>query len=211
MADPSAHGPVPRVSWRAASVVAVCVLAGLAGLAIYLRHDRAARFAVCPSGLDPGPRARGGPFDLTNPRGEHVTDAALLARGALLVSFGRTGAAGTATVVRRNLAATGVLDGHEGRATPVFVTLDPAQDTAQTLAAFAAGLPPGLVALRGPKASVDRLAASFGLEGEVAAASSAPPSFLVLPGYGAVARFPAGLDALQLVVDARCFIAAAQR
>lgn len=105
--------------------------------------------------------ALGAPFTLTDQRGDAVSERDLRGRPVLLFfGYSRCG-----EPCERALGAIArALDelGPEGRAvTPVFVTLDPAYDTAARLEAYAAKFDPRLVALTGSEEAIGELADSY--------------------------------------------------
>ncbi len=91
------------------------------------------------------------------------------AGGPALILFGATRSG--ASVEEALRAMLGALDQlGDPRATPLFVTLDPAEDSSERLGAYAANLDQRLVALTGPPSEIDALARSY----RIAAVRSAP-------------------------------------
>jgi len=184
MADPEAGGasaPIfPR--WLVLGAAAL-LLAALGLFAAWQRQERAALFAACPEAARVGARTLGGPFELRDAGGTRVTDAELLAKGAMLVSFGDGARAA------RNGAAARALAGRGLSVTAVSIGPGPA--------------PEGVLGLSGPAAAMERVAAAYGAE------DAAGASFLVVPGRGTVARFPDAPDPQALAAQAECFLIAA--
>ncbi len=97
----------------------------------------AKRFEACVSGGVVG-GAIGGPFELTNHKGEMVTDVDVLDQPAL-VYFGYTFCPDVCPMdVARNVVAVEILAESGLQVKPVFVTIDPVRDTVDYLADFVA-------------------------------------------------------------------------
>jgi protein SCO1/2 len=109
----------------------------------------------------------GGPFELVDQHGVTRTDADF--RGSyLLVYFGYTYCPDlcptTLIEMEEALERLAVTDPRKAaRVVPMLVTVDPARDTPDVLAAYAEGFHPRLVALTGTKKALDRMGRKYGV------------------------------------------------
>ena len=110
----------------------------------------------------------GAPFALIDQTGAPRGSEDFTGGPALLVFGATRSGAGVEEALRAMLGALDRLG--DPRATPVFVTLDPAEDSIERLGAYAATLDQRLVALTGPPSEIDVLASSY----RIAAVRSAP-------------------------------------
>ena len=103
----------------------------------------------------------GGPFTLTDQYGERRSLADF--RGKLVVLyFGYTFCADVCPTDLYAIARLIELLGKDGdRLQPVFVTLDPARDTAELLRSYVASFHPRFVALRGVEKEIRRVATAY--------------------------------------------------
>ncbi len=135
---------------RLAAVLAVAAVAGLA--LIVMRPEPPQR---------EGPPTIGGPFTLVNHSGETVTDTDFHGR-FLLVFFGYTYCPDICPTTQTTI--THALDrlGPDGdKVTPVFVSVDPEQDTPEYLREYLAYFHPRLVGLSGTPAQVAAAAEAY--------------------------------------------------
>ncbi len=101
----------------------------------------------------------GGPFSLTNTRGEKVTEADFLGK-PMLVYFGYSYCPDVCPYALQIMAsALDTLGPGKGRITPVFISVDPKRDTPESLAQYvsSSSFPDGLVGLTG---TADEVAAA---------------------------------------------------
>jgi protein SCO1/2 len=109
----------------------------------------------------------GGPFELVDQHGVARTDADF--RGSyLLVYFGYTYCPDlcptTLIEMEDALDRLAAADpAKAARVVPMFVTVDPARDTPEVLASYAAGFHPRLVALTGSQKALDRMGRRYGV------------------------------------------------
>jgi protein SCO1/2 len=140
------------------AALGVC-LAGGAALGHEVEKRPAARPvpALAAAPAEPFPFAIGGAFELVDHRGRAVTDRDF--RGApMLVFFGYAGCGRICPVgLKRMVEALDLLGAAGARVQPVLVTVDPAHDTAEALAAYVPSVHPRLVGLTG---SAEQLAAA---------------------------------------------------
>lgn len=114
-----------------------------------------------PAGETGGQVAIGGPFSLIDQHGRTVTDQSLRGR-YLLIYFGYTFCPDVCPTELQ--AMSHALDelGPEGeKVTPVFVTVDPARDTAEQLAGYAEHFHPRLLALTGSEQQIADAARAY--------------------------------------------------
>lgn len=114
-----------------------------------------------PALIQTGDATFGGPFELTAHTGERVRSEDLLEEPALIY-FGYTWCPDVCPIDSQTLVEAAALLEAEGHmVTPVFVTVDPARDTPETLAAFAEAMHPRLLALTGTEAEIRAVADAF--------------------------------------------------
>ena len=124
----------------------------------------------------------GGPFDLVDQHGTTRTDADF--RGSyLLVYFGYTYCPDLCPTTLLEMAEA--IDALAERApekaarvVPLFVTVDPARDTQEVLAAYAEGFHPRLVALTGTPKAIDKMGRKYGVR-HARAPGRGPDDYLV--------------------------------
>ena len=141
--------------------VAAIALAALLGWQGYraLQSQSADAFAECRSGAVAGGEI-GGPFTLTDTKGNAVTDATLLAKPALIY-FGYASCPDVCPLDNaRNTEAVALLAAQGLDVTPVFITVDPTRDTQAVLADYAENFE-GLLALTGSQAQTDAAAKTY--------------------------------------------------
>ena len=103
----------------------------------------------------------GGPFALTDQRGERVTDVDL--RGHyLLIYFGYTYCPDVCPTELQDMArALDLLGDKASRVTPVFITIDPARDRVAVMADYVAHFHPRLIGLTGTDAEIAQAAKAY--------------------------------------------------
>jgi protein SCO1/2 len=120
----------------------------------------AKRFEDCVSGGVVG-GAIGGPFELTNHKGEMVTDVDVLDQPAL-VYFGYTFCPDVCPMdVARNVVAVEILAESGLQVKPVFITIDPVRDTVGYLADFVANNHSDMIGLTGTAEQVAKAARAY--------------------------------------------------
>ena len=103
----------------------------------------------------------GGPFILTNHRGETVTDASYRGR-FMLVYFGYTFCPDVCPTELANMAtALEHLGKRADRIQPLFITVDPARDTARMLAGYVSHFHPQMQGLTGTPAQIKQVAKAY--------------------------------------------------
>ena len=142
-------------------IVAGLALAGLIGVTAFwsMLRDDAGTFAACRSGAVAGDL--GGPFTLVNAAGQTVTDADIVTEPVLLY-FGYSFCPDICPFdVARNALAVDLLAERGIDVTPVFVSVDPARDTPETVGAYAQAMHPDMIGLTGTPEQVKAAADAF--------------------------------------------------
>lgn len=202
---------------RISAIIAVAAtMVFLGGLLGFIYWSRAGDpLAACRQGMAAGDL--GGPFTLQDTAGREVTDRSLFTRPTLLY-FGFASCPDICPMDNaRNVAAVDILQEQGFDVQPAFVSVDPARDTPEVLAALAANLHPDMVALTGTEAQVAQAAQAFRVvyrleppeDDGFYLVSHTSMTYLMLPG-GAFADF-FRRDAAPEDVAARtaCFLEAA--
>lgn len=143
------------------AALAVC----LSGGGVALGHDEEKQQAVGPAVAavpdTPFPFKIGGPFELTDHRGRPVTDRDFRGR-PMLVFFGYANCERICPVgLKRMVEAIDLLGEAGQKIQPVLITVDPARDSAATLAAYLPTLHPRLVGLTGSPAQLAAAAKAY--------------------------------------------------
>jgi len=122
----------------------------------------------------------GGPFTLTDARtGATVTDASYRGRW-MLVYFGYTFCPDICpTDLQKMVAALTTAGAASTRITPIFITVDPARDSAVPLARYVGLFSPKLVGLTGDQAQIDAVVRAYRVFVEKAPPASAGAPYLV--------------------------------
>lgn len=199
-----------------AAVAGAVALAGVAGMALAPRFGAADPFAPCRDGQVAGGDI-GGPFTLVNGAGETVTEAEVFARPSILY-FGYTSCADVCPLdVARNAQAVDLLEERGIEAAPVFVSVDPARDTAEAVGAYAENFHDRMIALTGSPEQVDAAAKAYRVyyavqddDPEYYSVQHTVFSYLVLPEVGFV-DFVDQEESPEAVADRlQCFVEAAK-
>jgi protein SCO1/2 len=133
----------------------------LSAVAILALLGTLAWYQFTPQLRGEGDALIGGPFTLINQHGETVTDESL--RGQyLLIYFGYTYCPDVCpTELQAMSQAVDQLGADGAKVTPVFITVDPARDTAEQLAAYAPNFHPRLLALTGSAQQIADVAGAY--------------------------------------------------
>ena len=195
--------------------VAGIALAALLGWQGYraLQSQSADAFAECRSGAVAGGEI-GGPFTLTDTKGNAVTDATLLAKPALIY-FGYASCPDVCPLDNaRNTEAVALLAAQGLDVTPVFITVDPTRDTQAVLADYAENFE-GLLALTGSQAQTDAAAKTYKVYFQMPEkrdpgymVDHTTMTYLMLPKVGFVDFFQRDATAQDMADKTACFLKA---
>ena len=140
----------------------VLIFAALGAAAIFLALKEP-EGPVSPAAVNLGGAEIGGPFTLTDQTGERVTSAEVI-DGPALVYFGYTYCPDICPVdVAVMASATELLAERGIEVTPVFITIDPARDTPESLAQYADAMHSDMVALTGSAEDIAAAAKAYGV------------------------------------------------
>jgi protein SCO1 len=139
---------------RVTTLVALLLIAAIAVLLAF-------REAGPPGEGGYGTPLIGGSFTLTDQGGKSRSDAEF--RGKLmLVYFGFTHCPDVCPLdLQKMTLAMGKLGDKADQVVPIFVTVDPARDTPDTMRDFVANFDPRIVALTGEKTAIDQLVKDY--------------------------------------------------
>ena len=195
--------------------VAAIALAALLGWQGYraLQSQSADAFAECRSGAVAGGEI-GGPFTLTDTKGNAVPDATLLAKPALIY-FGYASCPDVCPLDNaRNTEAVALLAAQGLDVTPVFITVDPTRDTQAVLADYAENFE-GLLALTGSQAQTDAAAKTYKVYFQMTEkrdpgymVDHTTMTYLMLPKVGFVDFFQRDATAQDMADKTACFLKA---
>lgn len=120
------------------------------------------RFAQCRAAkLAGGAMSLGGPLDLVDQTGRAVTETDVIT-GPTLLYFGYTFCPDVCPFDTADMAmATEILDERGIEVTPVFITIDPARDSPESLSDFVGALHPRMLGLTGTPEQVDAAAKAW--------------------------------------------------
>jgi cytochrome oxidase Cu insertion factor (SCO1/SenC/PrrC family) len=114
-----------------------------------------------PSATQTGRALIGGPFTLTNQKGERVTEETF--RGKyMLISFGYTSCPDVCPAELQLMAnAMDLLGAKSEKVTPIFITVDPERDTVPHIAAYVENFHPRMVGLTGSAEEIKAAASAY--------------------------------------------------
>ena len=195
-----------------AAAIALAALLGWQGYRA-LQSQSADAFAECRSGAVAGGEI-GGPFTLTDTKGNAVTDATLLAKPALIY-FGYASCPDVCPLDNaRNTEAVALLAAQGLDVTPVFITVDPTRDTQAVLADYAENFE-GLLALTGSQAQTDAAAKTYKVYFQMPEkrdpgymVDHTTMTYLMLPKVGFVDFFQRDATAQDMADKTACFLKA---
>jgi len=207
-----------RKGWIGAAAVAAAAVAGLAVAGVQiLGRGGEPRFAACTEGQVAGGDI-GGPFTLVDGQGRTVSDEDVITEPSLIY-FGYTFCPDVCPLdVARNAAAVDVLAERGIEVTPVFISVDPARDTPDVVAEFAAAMHPDMVGLTGSPEQVDAAARAYRVYYNAQGDGSEDPyylvdhssfTYLVLPDHGFVDFFRREMAPEAMADTVECLVSAA--
>lgn len=195
----------------ALAAAAVVGLLGGSALYVFLKSDDDA-FAQCRSG-QVGGGSIGGPFTLVDGTGATVTDADVLTKPSL-VYFGYTFCPDVCPLDnQRNAEAVDILEEQGFDVNPVFISIDPARDTPEVVADFAANLHPKMIGLTGTEEQVKAASQAYKTyyrkqdgDDEFYLVDHSTFTYLMLPGIGFADFFKREETADQMASRVACFV-----
>lgn len=200
------------------AVLGAAAVAGMLGASLYFATlgAPADRFADCrASQVSGGSGSIGGSFTLTDQTGKQVTDKEVFTRPSLLY-FGYTFCPDVCPMDNaRNAETVDLLERQGIEATPVFISVDPARDTPEVLAEFAAVMHPRMIALSGTAEQVKTASQAYKTyykindpEEEFYLVDHSTFTYLVLPETGFVEFFRREATPEEMAKTTACFVAA---
>ncbi|MFD2173048.1 SCO family protein [Rhodobacter lacus] len=151
------------VSAKTAAVGGALTLAVLLGASWYLTIGKGPEdpLAECRVGATAGTTRIGGPFTLTSETGATVTEKEVIS-GPSLVYFGYTWCPDVCPIdSTRNAAAADLLAARGYQVTPVFISVDVARDTPESLREFTDLMSPKMVGLTGTQEQIDAVIRAY--------------------------------------------------
>jgi cytochrome oxidase Cu insertion factor (SCO1/SenC/PrrC family) len=143
-----------------ASIIAGLLLGGITAILVF-PEARNALFGSAGPTTTSGKALIGGPFALTDQHGKKVTDADFRGR-YMLVFFGFTNCPDICPAGLQLIsAAMDKLGDKAAKIVPIFISVDPARDTPEKLAAYAKNFDDRLVALTGTPEEVAAVAKAY--------------------------------------------------
>ena len=189
------------------------MLGGTAGY-IWLGSASDDPLAKCRAGQVAG-GSIGGRFTLVDQTGATVTDKQVLATPSL-VYFGYTFCPDVCPLDNaRNAEVADLLQEKGLQVTPVFITVDPARDTPDVMAEYAAAIHPRMIALTGTADQVKQASLAYKTyfkqqpaEDEFYLMDHSTFTYLMLPNLGFVEFFDRDTPAEKMAEQTACFIEA---
>ncbi|WP_294924729.1 SCO family protein [uncultured Paracoccus sp.] len=166
--------------------------------------------SVVAGGMD----AFGGPFTLTDQRGERVTDRQVFDKPSLLY-FGYTYCPDVCPLdAARNAEAVDLLEEDGIEVTPVMVSVDPARDTPEVLADFAEMFHPRMIGLTGTREEIADVAKSWRTiyrvndqdDPDYYLVDHMTQTYLVMPGTQTVEFFSRDTEPQEMAEQVACFV-----
>lgn len=195
---------------KIALIVTATVIAGIAAAAVIMLTRSDPRVPLSPAMLNIEGADIGGPFTLVARGGREVTDKDVIDRPSLLY-FGYTFCPDVCPVDVQAMADTvDVLADRGVEVTPVFITVDPARDTAEELAIYAEAMHPRMIALTGSDEQIAAAATAYRViyKRQDVAGSAAGYlmqhtnfTYLVHPEHGLIAMFRSGFPPEDIASD----------
>ena len=132
-----------------------------------------------PMATQSGKALIGGPFALTNQKGERVTDETF--RGKyMLVSFGYTFCPDVCPAELQLMSnAVDLLGAKAEKVTPIFITIDPERDTVPQIAGYVENFHPRMVGLTGTPEEIKEAASAYRVYYAKAEGASAASGYLM--------------------------------
>lgn len=206
-------------TYALASVALIGALMAGTGAAIYLASAGGDdEFAQCRQGVVAGGAGTiGGPFELVTETGVAVTDADVITEPTLMY-FGYTFCPDVCPLDSvRNAEAIDILDETGHNVLPVFVTVDPARDTPEVMAAFTDNVHERMLGLTGTPEQTHAAASAYRVYYQNHDDGTDPYylvdhtafTYLMLPDVGFVDFFNRDTTPTDMAARTACFIDAA--
>jgi len=159
----------------------------------------------------------GGPFTLINAGGARVTDVDVITEPTL-VYFGYTFCPDVCPLdVARNAAAVDILAEQGVSATPLFITIDPARDTAAILRDYTDNFHPKMIGLTGSDAQIAAASRAYGTfyqkqgdDRDYYLMQHSTFTYLMLPQTGFADLFRRDATPAQVAERTACLVAASR-
>jgi protein SCO1/2 len=160
MPGPTNISTLRLVRWVTLGLIAVLV-AGIAVLAVRRERMPVAEPTVAGAAALPSGVQIGGPFHLTDGKGQAVSDADFRGR-FMLVFFGYTNCPDECPLTLQKMAgALETLGPLAGKVAPLFITVDPARDTPARLASYLGNFDPRITGLTGTNEQIAAVAKAY--------------------------------------------------
>ncbi|MBC7146319.1 MAG: SCO family protein [Thioclava marina] len=194
---------------------AIAVVAGL-GIT-WFASTRVANddiFAQCRSSVVAGGTGQiGGPFTLTDENGKTVTDKDVITEPSIIY-FGYTYCPDVCPLdSARNAEAVAILESRGYSVTPVFISVDTARDTPETLRAFTELMSPKMIGLTGTPEQIRKASQEYRTYFKVqdpddpyTLIDHSTQSYLVFPKIGFVEYFNRDTTPDQMADKVACFV-----
>ncbi len=200
---------------RLVAIIAVLVVLSGLGTTLFFAFRPAPgdQFAECrTTAVAGGSAAIGGPFELTDHTGLRVTDIDVI-DGPTLVYFGYTFCPDVCPLdTYRNAEAVAVLEERGIDVKPVMITIDPARDTVESMAAFVEYLHEDMVGLTGTTEEIAaaiktyRVYAAKNGEGENYLMDHSTWTYLMAPEHGFLEFFGRDVTPEDMADQVACFV-----
>lgn len=183
------------------------------GLFFALRSQPDDQFAECrATAVAGGSAAIGGPFELTDHTGARVTDVDVIDRPTL-VYFGYTYCPDVCPLdTYRNAEAVALLQERGVDVKPVMVTIDPARDTPENMAAFVGYLHEDMVGLTGSDEEIGAAIKAYKVyaakngDGEDYLMDHSTSTYLMAPEHGFLEFFRRETTPEEMADQVACFV-----
>jgi protein SCO1/2 len=203
---------------RLYAILAGAAVVGLVG-GLWVATSRTGdALAACRTGtVAGGAGAIGGPFTLIDENGVTVTDRDVITQPSLIY-FGYTFCPDVCPLdVDRNAQAVALLDEQGVEVTPIFITVDPARDTAEVVGEFADNFHERMIGLTGTEEQIAAASKAYrtyyrkqdGDDPDWYLVDHSTMSYLVFPETGFVEFFRRDVPAETVAEQLACFVKAA--
>ncbi|MHA1128455.1 MAG: SCO family protein [Alphaproteobacteria bacterium] len=200
---------------RIFAIFAALVVIVTLGIGLYfaLSPQPEDQFAECrATAVAGGSAAIGGPFELTDHTGARVTDVDVIDRPSL-VYFGYTYCPDVCPLdTYRNAEAVALLQERGVDVKPVMITIDPARDTPETMAAFVGYLHEDMVGLTGSDEEIAAAIKAYKVyaakngDGEDYLMDHSTSTYLMAPEHGFLEFFRRETTPEEMADSVACFV-----